>query len=623
MSGICGIFSPFKPELASAERLAPMMDAMIHRGATRRSFADVRCGLVIGHLFAAAFLPVHHMPRPHWREDSRVVAAVDGGVFGASPVMPLESGSEDVTRVVESLERDGSAFPASLDGPFALAVWRRAERELILARDGLGRQPLHIAPLPSGGVVFASELKGVLAHPAVERRIDPAALTAYLTFGYVPAPLTIFSTVRKVFPGEAIRVNSSGQVTSRSFWQPPSFAPGPGNLDDFAAELGSRLVATVAKHVNGAPRPGLFLSGGVDSTSLLLALARLGVRERHTLTIGFESGEGTARTMEDFHCAARVAARFATHHHAITIASDHDPRSLLPRTLRMIDEPSLTPNVYSKQFLGLAARAHGIESCLSGSNAGFSLERFTTRQIEKQRLRAGGSDSVEDLVIALRNRAFPCDEHAYLLAVPVPDSREVARALIRRYLAGLESDDISDLVSAAPMRMQGAEKGIATQDRAASLAGVTMRYPFYDTELLAFLHTIPSRYKGSESPEMKKEVLKRAFAEIPEEVAQRPVIGYASRYWTSGELDALRERLLSPAGLARSGLLRPEAVQQIVEADRASTKRSAGKRTWGLVVLQAWHELYVNDDDSFLSALDVTDDAPHDADARRSGTRAR
>jgi asparagine synthase (glutamine-hydrolysing) len=404
-------------------------------------------------------------------------------------------------------------------------------------------------------------------------------------------------------------VNAAGNVAPRTFWRPPPFAPGPGSLDDFAGELGSRLVATVAKHVDGAARPGLFLSGGVDSTALLLALARLGVRDRHTLTIGFEAVDGTQRTMEDFHCAARVAARFATRHHAITIAGDHDPRPLLPRTLRMIDEPSLTPNVYSKQFLGLAARAHGIDSCLSGSNAGFSLERFSTREIEKQRLRAGGSDAIEDLVIALRNRAYPCDEHARLLAVPAPDSREVARALVRRYLADLESDDVSDLVSAGPMRMQGAEKGIATQDRAASLAGVTMRYPFYDTELLAFLHTIPARYKGSESPAMKKEVLKRAFAEMPEEVAGRPVIGYASRYWTSGELDALRERLLSPAGLARSGLLRPEAVRQIVMADRVSTKRSAGKRTWGLVVLQAWHELHVNGDDSFLSALDAVGDA--------------
>ncbi|RIK81253.1 hypothetical protein DCC62_02455 [candidate division KSB1 bacterium] len=117
--------------------------------------------------------------------------------------------------------------------------------------------------------------------------------------------------------------------------------------------------------------------------------------------------------------------------------------------------------------------------------------------------------------------------------------------------------------------------------------------------------TIPARFKGSESEDMLKAVLRLAFEDIlPAEISEREPTGYPSYYWTQGEVEHLKQYLLSPGGLKRTGLLRPDTVQQILEADKASKKKSAGKRTWGLLVLQAWYELYVNNNEDFFITRD-------------------
>ena len=611
MSGICGIFSPRDPSRARPEHLERMLAAIAHRGpAARRRFFDPSVGILLGHLFMAAFLPGHHPrphPRPHWRQQSEQVIAMDGAVFGEPPLAPDPGTSDDVLRVAERRGADPDAFPAGVDGHFALAVWDGERRRLEIARDGLGQQPLYYAHDPDRGLfVFASELAGVLAHPEIRREVDPAALTTFLTFGYVPAPHAIVSGARKVFPGEILRVGEDGVPVSRRFWRPPPFRPATGSLASFADELGRRITRSVEKQLGGDERPGLFLSGGLDSTALLCAMRRLGVEPR-AFTLGFEGGGPMRRQMDDLECARRVAAAFAIPHHPIAVGADHDPRALFPATLAMMDEPMVTPSLYSKRLLADAAAARGVTGCLSGSNGGISYERFAPEKLRKLRAKAG-SDRLEALILAFRNRFVPCEAQGGLLAVEAPEAREVALETIARYAEGLESDEVADLLFVVPMVMQGAEKGIAAQCRASIPSGVALRFPHYDPELIAWVHTVPARHKGSESSAEHKAVLRRAFPEMPEEVVRRDVIGFASQYWTHGELGGLCERLLAPESLARTGLLDPAAVARLVEEDRASTRKSAGKRIWGLAMLQAWVELHVLRDDRFLEAMEAPAD---------------
>jgi asparagine synthase (glutamine-hydrolysing) len=610
MSGICGIYSPREPSLARADYLDSMLGAIGHRGsAVRRTFLDPTLGIAVGHAFAPEFHSSSVEAAPPWYEDRGLVATLDGAVFDARSC--ATANNDSVARVVETFRTEGPRFPAGLEGPFSLAVWSRAERSLYLAREALGTRPLYAAHDPTGGlVVFASELKGVLAHPSIDRRVDPRALSAYLSFGYVPAPLTICAGVEKVFPGEVLRIGPGADLTRRTFWRHPPFEARTDDLDALAAETREQVIRSVARHVNGAERVGVYLSGGVDSTVVLCALRLLGVPERKTFTLGVQVESGHQRDTEDLHWAARVAQSFATSHHPVMIGVDDDPRQVLPRLLRHMDEPMLTTNVYAKYFLAEAARRAGIDSCLSGSGCGMIFQRYSEQKLANIRARAGTGASVEEIYLAARNGFVPCAEQGSLMESTV-DAHETALEIIRRYRSGVASDDLSDVIHGTIVRFQGPEKSLAAQERGALLNGVWLRHPFHDADLLRFANTVPARFKGSKTTSMLKAVLKRAFEDVlPRDVADRPRIGPPSYYWRRGEVEPLVRRLLSPAGLRRTGLLREDGVRRLLDEESSKKGKSAGKRVWGLVALQAWYELYILRSDAFLEAFDEPSHAP-------------
>jgi len=581
-----------------------MLTAIEHRGPVlRRTFVDQAAGIALGYVFAPEFNAPSAAIAPHWYDDRDVVATLDGAVFGGAP--SAVNISSDVAHVVRSFRADASRFPTGLEGPFSLALWSRAARTLYVAREALGTRPLYAAHDAARGLlVFASELKGVLAHPAIERTVNPRAISAYLSFGYVPAPLSMIAGVEKVFPGQVFRIGPNADVTERAFWSPPPFAARTDDLDALAAETREQVIASVARHVNGAQRVGVYLSGGVDSTLVLCVLRLLGVSERKTFTLGYQVDPAHPRYTEDLRWGARVAHTFATSHYPVMIGVDDDVGQVLPRLLRHMDEPMVTPNVYAKYFLGEAARREGIDSCLSGSGCGMIFQRYDEQKLARFRTRAGPGASAEEIYLAARNGFVPCAEQEALLESPV-DARETALEIIRRYRDGVESEDLSDVIHTTIVRFQGAEKSLAAQERGAVLNGVWLRHPFHDAGLLRFANTIPAKYKGSEARSMLKVVLKRAFDDVlPDDVADRPRIGPPSYYWNRGELEPLAHRLLGPAGLRRTGLLREAGVRRLLAGERPD-KKSAGKSTWGLLMLQAWHELHIQRSDAFFEALEA------------------
>jgi asparagine synthase (glutamine-hydrolysing) len=608
MSGICGIYSPHDPSLVDRRILYKMVDAIGHRGkAARKSFVDDKAGVVVGHVFAPAFQRPGEEEVPNWHEDEEYVATVDGAVFNDADFLPAgwrqRYKDRNTGAVIEHLRSRPSQFPEKLDGHFGLAVWDKIEQSLWLARDTFGVKPLYYAHIAGKGLlVFASELKGVLAHPAIDRRLNRDALTAFLTFGYVPAPLSMFEGIYKVFPGEVLKIDARGVMTSRQYSHVPRYAPQAGEFEAFALQLREHLLQTVAKHINGAQRLGVFWSGGIDSTVLLGVLKILGIPERQTFTLGFRVDPTKPRLAEDLYWAGRTAQGLATKHHSIVIDESHNLHVLLPGILRQFDEPMLTPNAYSKFFLSEAAHRNGLNSCVSGLAGEYLAQRLSRKKLQKMHDTIGKDASLEDLLLFYRIKLFPFDEQQLLLVESSENPREVARQIHRRYLQGVEADEVSDLIYGVSMRLEVTHKSITIQDRTSVLNGVEVRHPFLDASLLDFANRIPAPLKGSESEDMAKTLFKRAFKDVlPEEVANRKRVGYPSYYWTRGEIDGLKRRLLSPAALERTGLFRPDAVKRILEADATSTRKSAGKPTWGLLILQAWFELYVNGNEEFFT----------------------
>lgn len=587
MSGICGVLSPSDPALATPEILARMLDAMRHRSRVGVcSHVDERAGLALGTALGEAWASDGE-PAPHWHADGDTVVALDGAILRPLPA--------DARAIAARIALAPGRFLDRVDGPFALGAWRASERTLWLAREALGTKPLYFSHVADRGLtVFASELKAVLAHPAVRRRVDAAGLAAFLSLGYIPAPLTIYDGIAKVFPGELVTVDGDGRLLRRRHAGVPRYATEPLPFAECVRRFRAQVVESIDRHVAGAGRVGVFLSGGLDSTIVLAILAQLGIRRRDSFTLGFHV-DGQPRLLADLDFARGAARTFGCRHREIVLDQTHDLGPLLPSVLQQFDEPMLTPNAYSKYLLCRAAREGGTRACLSGSNAEYCSQRMSDAELARLRRKAGPGAGTDETMAQAAFKFFPFEQQASLLARPAADPREVVMGLVRAHRDGVEADEFANLVEGTLARLQGAEKSIAVQDRLAALAGVEIRHPLFDVGLFECSNRIPPQYLGSGSGNLSRAVLKAAFQDlVPAEILAREPAGYPCYYWNRGELERLKQRLLSAEGLSRTALFRPEAVQQVLAEDAADTGKSAGKLTWGLLVLQAWYELHVN-----------------------------
>lgn len=611
MSGICGVYSPHDPSVVNSQILHKMLDAIEHRGGNGRCvFIDQEAGIAIGHVYSATFQSPEEKPSPEWVENERYVATLDGAIYNnadfvhAGQFAGYQNANADATAVANHLHQSPDQFPARLDGLFGLAAWDKKEHQLWLARDAMGTKPLYYYQQPGTGlIVFASELKGILQHPAVPRRLSQDGLLAYLTFGFLPSPVSISDGVHKVRDGEVVYVDGNGRLTSRQYWKFPPKLETHGEMAEYAPLVREQIIQTVAKHIGSAKDIGVFLSGGLDSTVLLCALKALGVPQISTFSMGIQKQvtKDPMRLLRDLRWAQRAATKFGTNHHQIIIDNDHSPNRGLATILRQLDEPILTPNTYTKYLLSVKAAEQGVTSLLSGSAAAGAFNRISPEFLQKLRGKAG--ESASDIEVALnsiqKNLSF--EDQAALINGDSAQSKSVAIGIIEKALEGNSNSSLASMFKQVKFRLQVTEKGTAVQDRTSVLNGVELRHPYADTQLLAFASNIPGNLMGSESRDMGKAVLKEAFRdELPDGIIDREIIGYPSYYWTNGEVDYLKKRLLSPEGLERTGLLDATAVSNIVQRDVQSHKKSAGKSTWGLLMLQAWYEIHINGDDSFL-----------------------
>ena len=580
MSGICGIYSPGDPSQATAAQLDGMLGAIAHRGTARRSFVDEQLGIALGQMRSP-----RETAQPNvrgWHEDEDAVISLDGVPFGVA---------DSLAAVV----RSSAANLGRRGGHFAVAFWNKTSRELSILRDPLGTRPLYYWHSGSA-IVFASELKGILAHPAVERLVDHQGLTLCLTFGYVPAPRSMFEGVQKAFPGEMVAVDERGRLTSQTCWTMPGLEPSLAELSLLASDARERTLESCAKHVGDAKCVGVFLSGGVDSTILVGVLKLLGVPEIHTFTLGFRGRHADPRMSEDLYWAEQVANRFGTTHHPVVIDVG-DGAAGLERTWRQFDEPILTPNAHSKQFLSQTARQHDVRLCLSALGAESAFSSTYGKKLATAEKHIGEGASEIEALVRRYQRIFSFHEQQELLVEPLADPRRLALDTMGRYNDDVEAEDVGDRMIVSAMRMMLAEKSVAIQDRSAAPNGVEVLHPFRDPDIMALGRTIPVSLKRGTVAGTAKWFLKKAFADVlPEKIMNRQVIGYPTYYWNRGELDAWKTSLLSHAALHGAGMFNEAAAQRLIDGDAASTRKTAGRQTWAVLALQAWHAFHVGDD---------------------------
>jgi asparagine synthase (glutamine-hydrolysing) len=558
---------------------------------------------------------------PMTSEQGTVGAVLNGEIYNYREIRKrlLNTGhilaSEGDTEVIAHLAEQSEPVELArqLDGMFAFAVWDTSRDRLVLGRDRLGKKPLYYWS-DGNSLVFASEIKALLVHPNVPCRMDSAVLPAYLTFGYVPSPRTFFEEIRSVPPAHVLVFEPGAGPTLHSYWEPPLRLPGRSapaytSLDNAAHAVRAALSSAVERRLVADVPLGAFLSGGVDSSSVVALMAGLMSEPVSTFTIGFDNAGG----FDERPFARSVAERFGTDHTEFVVSPD--AASLIERLVWHHDQPFGDSSALPTYLLSELTRRHvTVALCGDGGDelfagyerfaAGVALSRFQRLPDLVQRCASGlfaalprgaFSGRARSLQRFVDVRELPLPE-AYLSWVSyVPEAWRSAMCPdgspwgLEDYLRiwdGTASADVLDRLLFLNLRTYLLDDLLPKVDRTSMAHGLEVRSPFLDTALLEQASQLaPStKLRGLSL----KRVLKHAMSDLlPPEVLHRRKHGFALPLdsWFRNELRGYLEARLLPRSARARVHLQGEAVDRMV-GEHLSGTADHGHALWTLVTLE-------------------------------------
>lgn len=636
MCGIAGklYFDPRRP--AEHEVLERMNAVQVHRGPDD---AGIHCegpvGLAHRRLSIIDLSPAGHQPMAN--EDESCWIVFNGEIYNFQALKEdlLRQGHRfrsrtDTEVVLHLYEEQGPRCVETLRGMFAFAIWDARRRQLVLARDRLGKKPL-CYQWDAEAFRFASEVKAIFQDPALTPRPDPAALSQYLTFGYVPSPASAFQGIRRLPPAHVL-VWREGRAELRRYWRLGRGEPRTQPEAAWCEELLARLEEAVRIRLVSDVPLGAFLSGGIDSSAVVAMMCRAAGRVK-TFSIGFGEPE-----YDELAAARLVAERFGTEHHELVVRPD--AAGILATLAWHYDEPfadsSAVPTYYVARMtrrhvavalngdagdenfggyeryaaLRLAAAVDGFPGApaLRGAlRAGLSLWPQTGRRggflTRGRRFLEGLSEEPARRYgrwmahFAGAEKARLCTPE-FLAAAPAAD--DLAPLLTAYREVG--ASDPADAAMAVDIALYLPDDLLVKVDIATMANSLEARSPFLDHPLMEFAAAIPANLKIR--GRATKLLMKRALRDLlPEAVLQRPKRGFGVPidHWLRGELRELaRETLLSPQALER-GYLRRDAVQRLLD-EHGRGIANWHPQLWNLLMLELWHRTYV-DGDGALAAL--------------------
>jgi|LGVF01.1.fsa_nt_gb asparagine synthase (glutamine-hydrolysing) len=536
----------------------------------------------------------------------------------------------DTEVILHGYEEWGPNYIQRLRGMFAFAIYdRRArtagprgqasavDRRLFLARDRVGKKPIYYYR-DADRFVFASEIKALLAHPDIPRRVNRRIIPLYLAYGYVPPPHTAFEDIYELPPGHILTIQD-GQITERQYWD-ITYPDGSG-LDLSEGEIIERLRrlmedAVRLRLVSDVPL-GAFLSGGMDSTGVVAFMAHLMDKPVKTFAIGFESDPSFNELQY-----ARLAVRtYGTDHHEFVVQPN--AIDLLPKLVWHYDQPFADSSAIPTYLVSQLTREH-VTVALTGDGgdelfAGY--ERFAAARLAEgycrtpQFVQAALAYLVRTMPESTRYDGFVRRARRFVENAPLPLAERYLgwvgifdAGFIRELLAGgaevdpvnhfqsyfQHVDDVDPIGQLLYVNTKTYLPGdlLVKTDRMSMANSLEVRCPFLDHEFLEFAAHIPSNLKLRKLT--TKYILKKALkGMIPREIIRRKKHGFGVPVglWFRTDLkDYVRDVLLSPQALRR-GYFRKEALQSLID-EHQSGRRDHGHRLWALLTFEIWHRVF-------------------------------
>ncbi|QDG51677.1 asparagine synthase (glutamine-hydrolyzing) [Persicimonas caeni] len=635
MCGIGGFWGTFDRGL-----LERMNNAVAHRGPDDAGeFFDAKLGLGLAHRRLSIIDLSDAGHQPMWDSSKSVCIVYNGELYNYRELKEelAEQGfrfrSDSDTEVLLNLyRRDGAEMLSALNGIFAFALWDPQRGELLVARDGLGIKPLYYAQTDHG-FLFSSELKAILQSPVVSRELDPQAIQYHLTYLWCPAPHTMLRAVRKLEPGEAMLVRDGAVARRWVFYDLPYQAPPDEiDVDEAVDRVRNGLEQAVRRQLVADVNVGAFLSGGLDSSSIVAMYRKLQPdRNIQCFTIGF-TGEQTGDFegfAQDLPYAERVAEHLGVDLHRIDVGPDMIER--LPEMIYLLDEPQADPAPINALFISELARQKGIKVLLSGAGGddiftgyrrhyALTLERMWRWLPAGVRSTMSAAARTVPAANPLARRARKAFEYAgldddarlisyfYWLNPEVSDGlysdhfRTVLggsrpKAPLARSLARIprETDPLNRMLYLEAKHFL-ADHNLNYTDKMSMATGVEVRVPLLDPDLIGVATSLPVRYK--QRGRTGKWIFKKAMEPyLPEEVVYRPKSGFGAplRGWLRSDLRPLLDELLGEQSLKRRGIFDPEAVRHLVDLD-AQRQIDASYPIFSLMCIELWCRTFVDRD---------------------------
>ncbi|WP_068077111.1 XrtA/PEP-CTERM system amidotransferase [Novosphingobium lentum] len=621
MCGIAGIFHTAGLKPVDPARIERMCDAIVHRGPDGQGvWTAPGVGLGFRRL---AIIDLAGSPQPMASSDGQAMLVFNGEIYN---FRELRRELQDLGATFHT-DGDGEVILAAwqhwgvdclprLHGMFAFALYDLRQKTLLLARDRLGVKPLHMATLSDGGVVFGSELKQLLAHPLLRRDIDPLAVEDYLAWGFVPDHRAILSGVDKLPAGHYRLLRHDAPPPPPVQWWDVSFAERQkGSVEDLGAHLLHRLREAVSSRMLADVPLGAFLSGGVDSSSVVALMAEASRDRVKTCSIGFD-----VAAYDESSYASAIAQRYDTEHWSRTVSTDDF--SLADRLADIFDEPFADASALPMLRVCELAREH-VTVALSGDGAdeifgGYRRQAFQMREEQARRFLP---QALRGPLFGAAGRLYPKADwaprplrakatllsmarsgeegYAHALSVTRPELRE---ALYTPDFLRLRSDyraeqPFIDLMRNAPAR-SGLDRAqyadlkfylpgdiLTKVDRTSMAVSLEAREPLLDHRLVEFGASLPEamRIRGTTGKWLMKEVMRRY---LPEDVLYRPKMGFVTPIaaWFRGALAEQARSIGEGGALARTGWFRPDAIRPLAEAHIAG-RADHSRLLWQLLML--------------------------------------
>ncbi len=617
MCGICGLVAGERaPDIDAVKR---MSGRLVHRGPDDDGlFHEGPAVLAARRL---SIIDLAHGHQPIENEDGSAVVVQNGEIYNYRELKrELEGRGHrfatdcDTEVLVHAYEEWGEGFVERLRGMFAIALWDKRRRRLLLARDRFGIKPLYYRQV-GAELSFASELKAMLEQPGFSREIDPKAVAAYLAFNSIPAPLTIFAEARKLPPGHLL-MWEGGELELRRYARPgPADEVRRGSAGELAAGLREVLDDSIRAHLVADVPVGVLLSGGVDSGGIAALASRHTGEPLRTFSIGFEE-----QGFNELSRARLVAKRYGTDHHELILRPN--AVELLPKLVEAFDEPFGDSSALPTYLVSQLASEH-VKTAMSGEGGDELFGGYYTYVADLLARRVGRlAPLARPLAEALPSRhdrvGFDYKAKRFARAAALPPLerhhgwKEIFSPQARADLAGegatgwdpldLYRERYAETEGAAPLaRMQDLDLGIylvddllVKTDRLSMAHSLELRVPFLDPKVADFAFSLPTKLKVRGFA--KKRLLRQALEPLlPREIVHGRKQGFSIPIaaWLRGPLEPFAREVLAPSAVARQGLLDPATVTPLLDRHCAG-REDLSRQIWGLMALTLWFDRYAS-----------------------------